>query len=198
MENEGVIKFNSDWVKTKPVEFELSGPLNYWRNYLYELGLIGVNEQGIGFGNISSRYKINKFIISGSGTGNIKTLSMDHYSLVTSYNIETNTLHAEGPVAASSESLTHAALYESDLSINSVIHIHNRVLWENYINVLPTSDHTVEYGTPAMAKEVKRLFLNTDLPDVKILIMGGHPDGIITFGNTMDEAASILLDLLRK
>ena len=197
MEKEGVIKFNSNWTQTKLVEFELFESLNYWRNSLYELGLIGVNEQGIGFGNISSRFYKNQFIISGSGTGNIKILSMDHYSLVTSYNIATNTLHAEGPVTASSESLTHASVYESDLSINSVIHVHNQELWGKYINVLPTTDPSVEYGTPAMAGEVKRLFLSSNLQDIKILIMGGHPDGILTFGNNMDEAAKILLDLLR-
>ena len=163
MESEGVIKFNLNWVKTKPVEFEFFESLNYWRNYLYELGLIGVNEQGIGFGNISSRFNKKQFIISGSGTGKIKTLSIDHYSLVTSYDIETNTLNSAGPVEASSESLTHAAVYESDININSVIHVHHRGLWEIYINVLPTSDQSVEYGTPAMAREVKWLFLNTDL-----------------------------------
>ncbi len=194
MEKEGVIKYHCHWIKHKLIYFESFEYLNDWRNCLYNKGLIGVNAEGIGYGNISIRFYQNQFIISGSGTGNIELLSKEHYSLVKNYNIKKNSLTALGPLKASSESLTHAAVYQSDSSVNAVIHVHHFGLWKKYLNLLPTSNPSVEYGTPAMANEIKNLLINTDLPVKKIMIMGGHQEGILTFGNDLDEAGQVLLD----
>ena len=196
MEKEGVIKFKYKWTETNLVDFEYFESINFWRNRLFELGLIGVDDNNIGFGNLSSRFTGNQFIITGSGTGKIKTLTKDHYSLVSAFSAEANFIEVRGPVKASSESLTHAALYQCDGNINSVIHIHHAGLWKHYFGVLPTSDMSIEYGTPAIAMEVKNLALNSTLIKDKILIMGGHQDGIITFGNSTEEAGKILLDIL--
>jgi L-ribulose-5-phosphate 4-epimerase len=95
-----------------PLDFELVKELNEWRNKLYASGLIGVNNDGSGYGNISIRYKGNKFIISGSATGKFKELRNEHYTLVTNYDLDKNTLTTVGPVKASSESLMHAMIYE--------------------------------------------------------------------------------------
>ena len=62
------IKFNCNLIKGT-VEKEKIEELNYWRNKLFEMGLIGVYENGVGFGNISERTQGNKFIITGSTTG---------------------------------------------------------------------------------------------------------------------------------
>jgi L-ribulose-5-phosphate 4-epimerase len=190
----GIIKFNCNWIKQGPVDFELFEQMNQWRNHLFSLGLIGVTENGIGYGNISTRFSENQFIITGSGTGKIKNLTLGHYTKVTSFSLDKNLLTAQGPVIASSESLTHAALYEIDSNIQAVIHIHHEELWQELKNKVPTSDISVEYGTPAMAKEIQRLYLETDLFVKKIMIMGGHKTGIITFGSSLDKAGDILLD----
>ena len=194
MKKEGVIKFNCNWIKQEPVDFELFEQMNKWRNRLFNLGLIGVTQNGIGFGNISTRFFENQFIITGSATGKIKHLTLEHYTKVTSFSIDNNSLTAQGPVIASSESLTHAALYEISSDIQAIIHIHHEGLWQKLKNKVPTSDVSVEYGTPAMAKEIQRLYLETDLSVKRILIMGGHRQGIITFGSSIEVAGNILLD----
>jgi L-ribulose-5-phosphate 4-epimerase len=194
MSEKGVIKFNCNWIKEKPVKLELFEQLNEWRNRLFSLGLIGVTQDGIGYGNISNRFFQNQFIITGSATGKIKKLTNKHYTKVIGYNIDNNSLTAQGPVIASSESLTHAALYELDSNIKTVFHIHHNGLWKQLKFKVPTSDISVEYGTPEMAKEMKHLYFETELNKKKILVMGGHQDGIITFGNTLNEAGQILLD----
>lgn len=53
--DEGYIKYQCHWTKQKSVTPEEIAALNQWRNKLYQLGLIGQYDNGIGFGNLSRR-----------------------------------------------------------------------------------------------------------------------------------------------
>jgi len=196
MKETGSIKFNCTWIKADPMDDGLIKDLNGWRDKLYQAGLIGVNDEGIGFGNISIRYKKNSFIISGSGTGKLEKLSNENFTLVTEIDLDENSLVAKGPMIASSESLTHGVIYKHSKNVNAVMHVHNLALWVKLLKTHPHTKAKVEYGTPAMAKEVIRLFDETPLPDHKIFGMGGHYEGVISFGKNLDEAGKILMDLL--
>ncbi|MBU2100695.1 class II aldolase/adducin family protein, partial [Candidatus Micrarchaeota archaeon] len=167
--------------------------LNYWRKKMFDLGLIGAYENGIGFGNISERTKGNKFIVSGSATGNIEKLTEEHYSEVTEYYLNTNSLSCVGPIKASSESLTHAAIYSNAKEVNAVIHVHNLKLWENLYDKAPGTREGIEYGTVEMAKEMKRLLGEKETKEKKIIVMKGHKEGIISFGKNLEEAGKIML-----
>lgn len=196
MKETGVIKFNCNWIKAQPISPDLLIALNVWRTRMHKLGFIGVNNEEIGYGNMSIRLSGNQFIITGSATGKIKVLSNKHYTKVVNYDLDKNSLTAEGPILASSESLTHAVIYECDKNVNAIIHIHNTKLWNELMNKVPTTNKDVEYGTPAMAMEMKRLFNETDLSKQKILVMAGHQDGIISFGKDLNEAGNQLLKLV--
>lgn len=189
---EGVIKFNSVWIKSKPIANNLITGINKYRNKLYKLGLIGETLDGIGFGNISQRYQKNTFIISGSGTGSFSRLTNKHYALVQHFNLEENTLTSTGQIVASSESLTHAVIYETQKNIHAVIHVHNKKLWKHLLQSLPATKKNISYGTVAMANEIKRLFAENDLIKHKIFAMAGHEDGVISFGKNFEEAFHIL------
>jgi len=65
----------------------------------------------------------NQFIITGSATGEIPELEPGHYVKVTSFNIDDKCVQCVGPLKASSESLTHAAIYLADPDSNAVIHV---------------------------------------------------------------------------
>ena len=95
---------------------------------------------------------------------------------------------------ASSESLTHAAVYEADKTVQAVIHIHSPKLWNKLKNKAPTTRKTVPYGTIAMAKEINRLFKETPAKNKKILVMGGHEPGLLSFGTTLNQAKKTLLN----
>jgi len=95
---------------------------------------------------------------------------------------------------ASAESMTHAAVYECDREINAAIHIHDKKLWDQLIDSVPTTSPEIEYGTPQMALEIFRLFKETDVKTGKILVMAGHEEGIISFGKTLREAMKVILD----
>jgi len=191
--DEGYIKFKCHWINAKPIPLIRLREINKWRNKLYRRGLIGAYNNGVGFGNISMRCKNNNFIITGSATGNFHKLTEKHYVLVNDYDLAKNSLTCQGPIKASSESLSHAVIYECSLKTNAVIHIHNLKMWKKLVDRVPTTNKNIPYGTPAMAKEIKRLFREAKVNDKKIIAMGGHKEGIISFGKTLAEAGNILL-----
>ena len=136
-------------------------------------------------------------MITGTQTGHIKSLAPDHYSLVTAcYPLE-NRLIAEGPSRPSAESLTHGMLYALDSAIRFVFHVHCPALWHSAAALqIPISDQSVPYGSPELASEIERLFLDGSLRNRCIFSMGGHEDGLVSFGASAEEAGSIIFNLL--
>jgi ribulose-5-phosphate 4-epimerase/fuculose-1-phosphate aldolase len=198
VEHEGYIKFNCEWQKTAPLPVDELEALIRWRDTLYRYGFIGAYPNGIGFGNISKRHKGEKFIISGSGTGNHQVIFPDHFSLVDSFDIERNYLKCMGPVKASSESLTHGTIYREAPEVNAIIHIHHMGFWKKLLSIVPSTSKNATYGTPDMAREIVRVFQNTDVRRQKILVMKGHEEGIIAFGKDLDDAAEVLLEFAHR
>jgi L-ribulose-5-phosphate 4-epimerase len=168
MIDEGYIKFEAHWEKAPPLDDGLLEELQRWRQKLYDLQLIGAYPDGIGFGNISQRYNRNEFIISGSATGNFPELTAAHYILVTKVDAPQNQLWCRGPVVASSESMSHAALYAVDDAIGAVIHVHHLPMWEQLLGAVPTTPEHIPYGTPEMAAAIAQLFRESDLPQKRI------------------------------
>jgi hypothetical protein len=197
---QGFVKFNCHWSQSGPVisdeQFEI---INNWRDILFNMDLIGAYENGVAFGNISMRINgTNQFVITGSATGEIPELEPGHYVKVNSFNIDDNAVQCVGPLKASSESLTHAAIYLADPGANAVIHVHCIDLWNEIIHKVPTTNPSMDYGTIALAKDIFRLFKESDVIEKRIIVMAGDRAGIITFGHDMDEAANVLLSYLRK
>jgi L-ribulose-5-phosphate 4-epimerase len=193
---EGYIKFNClHSEETSDLSDENFNLLNKWRRKLYHLGLIGCYPGDIGFGNISIRSGAG-FIITGSATGCTEKLSKDDYARVNHYDFLKNEIHCTGKIRASAESLTHAAVYDARPETMAVIHIHNLDLWEKYKGIMPTSPYTAEYGTPEMALAVRSLCINDIIPGNKVIIMGGHKEGIIAFGKDLDDAGNKVLEML--
>ncbi len=197
--DEGVIKFKPHWIKSYLSDFAEASEMNLWRKKLYELKLIGAYEGDIGYGNISMRIGEGlEFIISGSGTGNADWTGTQHYTRVIDFSLKNNSVTCVGPIVASSESLTHAMLYEFDPKIKVVVHAHHRGLWTSLLHKIPTTQAHISYGTVEMAMEVKRLFDETELRRTKLFAMAGHPDGLISFGSNFAEACQLYFDLLNK
>ena len=189
---EGYIKFACDLVTRDLEPFAELDQLNACRRKLMQLKLIGIYRDGIGFGNISIRDGAG-FYITGSATGGKAVLSLSDISRVSRYDFRKNRVQCEGQTAASSESLTHAAVYECSPATKAVIHAHDFQMWKQLLNEAPTTSPEVAYGTPEMAFEVKRLFEETDVQAAKIFVMAGHKEGVVAFGRSLDEAFDILL-----
>jgi L-ribulose-5-phosphate 4-epimerase len=188
------VKFTCEQAAAEITPFDGLAELNASRRKLLQLRLIGVDANGIGFGNLSIRDRgTNNFCITGSATGGKPELTLADCARVVAYDFEQNWLRYQGTAIPSSESLTHAAVYESDANARSVIHCHDSKVWAALLNQAPTSSKAVDYGTPEMAYEVTRLFKATDVQSRKILVMAGHEGGILAFGKDLEEAFVVLM-----
>lgn len=195
MNDEGYIKYQAHWSK-KAIEVPEAELLeiNQYRSQLIALSMIGKIPDGPSFGNISVRDSGNQFFISGSDTGMLQTLNPEHLARVKSCQIAQNQIAFEGLIAASSESMTHAAVYEKNPSVHAVIHIHNAKLWKQWLFKLPTTSSEISYGTPEMALALQDLVgLETNSGTI---VLGGHEDGLISYGENLQSAFQELMRII--
>lgn len=135
------------------------------------------------------------FIISGTQTGELSELAPEHYALVNLCDPIENHIIAQGPIKPSSEALTHGAIYALSPEIQAVIHVHSPEIWTLREKLLmPSTPIDVPYGTPEMAQAVQQLWKSGQLKSAPVLAMGGHEDGIISFGRNMAEAGMAMLN----
>lgn len=209
---EGVIKFRAEHER-RPLEprrvGELACRLIAWREIMALTGLVGrdpARYEGAAYGNVSGRLGPpsaalgrRAFLITGTQTSGKRCIGLGDFAVVERYDDARNRVRSHGPVEPSSESMTHGAIYDLGPHIRCVLHAHSPVLWRRAAALkLPTTAAHVAYGTPEMAREVRRLYLETVLPERPILAMGGHEDGIVVFGRSPDEAGQVLLTWLAR
>ena len=208
-QQEGVVKFELKFSAGAPLDIEQHLELNAWRKMLYLTQLIGQDAgryEGYGYGNISQRVEpfdapepLRRFVITGTQTGGLTALSGAHYALVTECRPELNLIAAEGAIKPSSESLTHGTLYALDDTLRFVMHAHSPHIWRYASRLdIPCTRASVPYGTPEMAEEVRRLFRETSVSAKRIFSMAGHQEGVITFGQTAEEAGEVMLKTLAR
>ncbi len=188
------IKFSCERVAAGITSFGGLAELNAYRRKLLDLQLIGLDPSGVGFGNLSVREGVtDNFYITGSSTGGIQELTLADCAKVVACDFKMNRVRYEGSALPSSESLTHAAIYESDARAGAVIHCHDSKLWATLLNQAPTTSKAADYGSPEMANEIMQLFTRTNLRSKKIVVMAGHKGGIVTFGKDLEEAFAVLM-----
>lgn len=195
---EGYIKYNAVHHNGKAPYHKELALLDSVRTELHDLGFIGEYNNGISYGNISIRDTSdnNCFIISGTGTGKIRCLGEEGYCLVTKIDIYSNIAESIGPLQASSESMTHGAIYMANKSIKCVIHIHSNIFFHALLahNSFSTpADLT--YGTPELAVFVINLVKNIS-EDKALFITKGHEEGIFIYAPSIMEAKCLLFDAI--
>ncbi|HEY2799078.1 MAG TPA: class II aldolase/adducin family protein [Chthoniobacterales bacterium] len=194
MRETGAIKFAHESSGHALAAFPGFEALDAAREELRRMGLLGVEESGIAFGNVSLRDGMtDSFYITGSGTGGLSALTPQDCAKVVAYDFERNWLRCEGRVIASAESFTHAAIYAMDPQVRAVIHGHNHALWRGLVERSLSTRPDVPYGTPEVAREVQRLFRETNVRTKKIFAMAGHEAGIVAFGPDLRHALDVLI-----
>lgn len=198
-EPEGVIKFDLQFTPGLPLQRDEIAELIDWRGRLYRLRLIGQDPArygGIGFGNLSRRLPgpACRLAVTGSQTGMLAELDERHFSIVTGFDLHAHSLSAEGPIAPSSETLTHARVYALRDEANYVFHVHSPDIWRAAGRLsIPATAPGAAYGSPEMAAEVERLLRTTDAGARHLFVMSGHEDGVVSFGATAGVAGTALL-----
>lgn len=194
MKETGAVKFRYESAGGELAPFPGFEELNVARQELRQMGLLGVDESGIGFGNVSLREgATDSFYITGSGTGVLPELVLQDYAKVVAWDFERNWLRSEGRAIASAESLTHAAVYSMDADARAIVHGHDEPLWQSLRERGFATKSDVAYGTPEMAREVQRLFRERDVRNRKIFAMAGHQGGILAFGRNLADVLAALI-----
>ncbi len=188
------IKFNCTWEeKLISEEIDLE-EINNWTAYLKRELLLGVDPEGVGYGNVSLRQTDKTFLITGSQTAKYPDLERKDYAIVEKYDFIANAVHCHGLTKASAESLSHAIVYQAEKSINAVVHVHSNHLWEKFIDKLPTTEE-VPYGTPEMAFAIQKVIKEENMKS-GLIIMAGHQDGVLAFGASLKEAVLKILAVI--
>ncbi|HVP39648.1 MAG TPA: class II aldolase/adducin family protein [Candidatus Saccharimonadales bacterium] len=205
---EGVIQFEAVH-QTRPLEEHVYGEtareLAAWREVMTRLGLLGQHPEryeGLGYGNVSARLGPmgnmtqgrRRFLITGTQTGGRRMVSLEDFCVVERHDLAANRVVSFGPVEPSSEALTHGAIYDAAPAARAVLHGHSPEIWRHARALrLPVTGAHALNGTPEMAREVTRLIRESAAAELGILVMGGHPDGVLTFGRSAAEAGGALV-----
>jgi len=193
---DGVIKYNIEHQNAATPLFSDYAKLEALRKRLFALGLIGEKE-GIGYGNLSMRHKGSKsFFITATQTGNMQSLTREHYTYIGDYEFDTFKVISQGAHKPSSEALSHAMIYAIDERITAAIHIHSLALWK-FMKAQDALATTAEYGTTEMTEEIAGLYDSLDPLTNNAFVMKGHDEGIITFGRSAEEAELILYNIIQ-
>ena len=195
MASDGVIQFQLHHRAAPAPDVAATGILSGLRDALHARGWIGRDPArygGLGYGNVSRRLQANAFLVSATQTGHLATLAAVDWVTVTAASPATNQLWSEGACKPSSESLTHAAIYQACVA-TFVCHIHHPALWRaicaNAIR-LPKTPASATYGTPAMAAALSRIASISELPFAAA--MTGHEDGLMAAADSPAELLEFL------
>lgn len=196
--DEGYVKYTSERRDgVVPPSAQLDA-LNQARTTLFDLGLVGMYPNGIGFGNLSFRASGDQFVITASATGALRTLQSEQFCLVEFFSIAHNRVQSRGPLPASSESMTHGAIYAAKRAVNCVMHVHCRPLFDDMLRrdgLATPAD--IPYGTPAMALSVARLVAAQPALPV-VFAMAGHAEGIVAYGADVASTLGSLAALFQR
>lgn len=204
-EAEGIIKYDQSGFRfIDPLPKQEYAVVETYRKMLNDMNLIGVYENGLGYGNISrrknylrlKRTKRPQFIITGTQTGHLKDLTGEHYTRVIDFDIQEFSVTAQGSVRASSETVTHASIYEMNAFIGAVIHIHNKAVW-NYMIAegYPSTGKWIPYGTYEMAVSVKECIGDATQG---LIVMKGHEEGVIAYGPNLSTTIHLIENIYKK
>jgi ribulose-5-phosphate 4-epimerase/fuculose-1-phosphate aldolase len=199
MMDEGVVKYNLSFTQKDVILNSSIESMQACRERLFDLGMIGAYDNGIGYGNISVRHNAsNSFIITATQTGHKAILSKEDYSLVERIDFDTFSTYATGMSKPSSEAITHGCIYGLDRNINAVIHVHNEKLWRFMLDNEYLSTNDTPYGTPKMVEDVREIYHNLDALEENIFVMKGHFEGVVCFGTDLKSAEKKFYEVVKK
>ena len=199
MINKNIDEYSLRYTRTKEIAVKECNKIEKIRMRLYSLGLIGAYCDGIGFGNISVRYKKkSSFVITSKETGEFPKLNPNYYSFVKKVDLEKFTVYAIGPSKPCDEAINHACIYDLDSQINAVIHVHNEKLWDYMLKNDYLSTNDTLWDSNKIVEDIKKMYKDIDPFLNNAFVLKGDFEGVVTFGKTLKDAEKALLEIIQK
>lgn len=174
-----------------------------WRAVFRRLDLLGQHRdryQGFGYGNLSSRdgSRPDEFVITASQTAGAPDFDDSSLVRITHSNVARFWVDAVGQQPPSSETLTHAIVYQADRSIGWVFHVHCPEIWQRHADLgLPATPEHAPCGSAAMADAVEVLLARHHVRPV-VFVTLGHEDGVFACGTDAAATGNALVALLAR
>jgi hypothetical protein len=192
LSDDGIIKYQAERRVGELPAMDQLETLNRARTTLFDWGLVGAYPNGVGYGNVSLRYEGKQFAITASATGSDRSLTQSQYCLIESFSIDENRVWSRGSLHASSESMTHGAIYAACPAAQCIMHVHSRALFDHLLQTdAPNTPADIPYGTPAMARCVSQLVSAQDKLPV-LFVMAGHDEGVVAYGADIATVLALL------
>ncbi len=190
-------KFNLKWGTA--IEEGLYLELEKWRVLFFKMNLIGESSTTNSLhGDVSRRLSDNQdhYIITGKDTQRYSNLTGSHYTKVTKCDEKKGTADAIGPIAPSSEAITHYFIYKTFPQVKSIFHLYNLDLW-NYMkeNDYATTKEDVFQDVEGLELRIKRIIKKSPSG---IFAFSHHPGEFLCYATSSDEAGKIILDLVKQ
>lgn len=199
-DQEGTIHFAYELA---PPDEPLAVPVAFatWRALLFRLQLIGQQPNrygGFAYGNLSMRLPdSDAFVITASQTSGAAKLDLKHLVRVDRVDYSRFWLEASGSEPPSSESLTHAMIYQALPETRWVFHVHNASIWQHAAALeLKHTPADVAYGSAAMVDAVAAVL--DPQQAVQAFATAGHEDGIFATGHDPHLVGARLVELLAR
>lgn len=185
------VKFETIFLKSSPPFHRKITELKKWCQIFHEQNLAPPYPGG-SFGNLSFKTENDTFIITGSRIGLKNALTDDCFVEVFECNFDNTTIEVVGTREPSSETMLHAAIYQSRPDVRSIFHGHSpELLLHSQKLQIPETKEEKPYGTMELVSAVLKTIDRSDM-----IIMKNH--GFIAVGKTMSETGELLLRQLEK
>jgi len=192
MAHQGV-KFKIEMVDKEVPKDARVEELRYWCKEFHLNNLTPPHESG-SCGNLSFRVESGKdaFIITGSRIGLKDALPDNCFVKVSSVDLETGIVQAQGIREPSSESMLHSAIYRRRKDVNAIFHGHSQEILSCVDKLeVPGTKREEPYGSIELVQSVLEVLDNEYFLAIK-------KHGFISLGRTMKEAGELALQIYRK
>ncbi|MDP7323628.1 MAG: class II aldolase/adducin family protein [Candidatus Woesearchaeota archaeon] len=196
-----VQKYEKRHTQTEPFPYSLVEELLYLRDVHHKMGWIGYKPFRYTeiFGNVSQWIDEGVFgkkpglLITGTGTGVKERIWGGDFAMVPDVDEDNFVITSYGPSGPSAEAGTHMKVSELMGRPKFICHPH-AIMWRlhKFFSYLTTVEG-VDYGTKEMVQEFDRLLPLHQAKSDRLVIMGGHLDGIVSWGDTVEDAMKPLL-----
>jgi len=184
------VKFKTVFVSDEVPNDKSIEDLKKWCNQFHKNNLT-LPKEGTSTGNLSFRTE-DGFIITASMLKTKENLKNDSFVYVDNYDVEKNTIYAEGKQEPSCESIMHFLIYKTRGEVNAIFHGHDNSIVKNAEKLkLPVTEEEAPPGTIDLANEVLAVLGDNNF----IVVKNG---GFVSLGKTMKEAGELAIKIQKK